>query len=54
MMMLEIGKTGDEQIVPETREIMALVSGLAAAVLPMVIEILKDRRDYRNNVKPRE
>jgi len=42
LMLLAIGKTGDVQIVSEPRKIMNLASGLAAAGLPKVIEMLKD------------
>ena len=42
LMLIAIGKTGDVQIVSEPRKMMALASGLAAAGLPEVIEMLKD------------
>ena len=42
LMLIAIGKTGDVQIVAEPRKMMALASGLAAAGLPKVIEMLKD------------
>ena len=42
LMLIAIGKTGDVQIVSEPRKMMTLVSGLAVAGLPKVIEMLKD------------
>ena len=42
LMLIAIGKSGEVQIVSEPRKIMALVSGLAVAGLPEVIEMLKD------------
>ncbi len=42
LMLIAIGNTGNVQIVSEPRKIMTLASGLAAAGLPTVIEMLKD------------
>ena len=42
LMLIAIGKTGDVQIVTEPRRMMTLASGLAAAGLPTVVEMMKD------------
>ena len=42
LMLIAIGKSEEVQIVSEPRKMMALVSGLAVAGLPEVIEMLKD------------
>ena len=42
LMLIAIGKTGNVQIVSEPRKIMTLASGLAAAGLPTVVEMMKD------------
>ena len=43
LLLIAIDKTGDIQTVAEPRKIMTLVSGLAVAGLPKVMEILKER-----------
>ena len=42
LMLIAIGKADDVQIVSEPRKMMALVSGLAVAGLPKVIDMLRD------------
>ena len=42
LMLIAIGKSEEVQIVSEPRKMMTLVSGLAVAGLPEVIEMLKD------------
>ena len=42
LMLIAIGTSGDVQIVSEPRKMMTLVTGLAVAGLPKIIEMLKD------------
>ena len=42
LMLIAISKTGNVQIVSEPREIITLVSGLAVAGLPKVLEMLQN------------
>ena len=45
LMLIAVGKTNDEQIVSDPWKMIALANGLAAAGLPMVIEMLEGKSD---------
>lgn len=42
LMLVAVGKTGNVDIVSDPREMMRVISGLAVAGLPKVLEMLKD------------
>ena len=42
LMLVAVGKTGNVEIVSDPRQMMTVISGLAVAGLPKVLEMLKD------------